>query len=554
VNGQVTGILTVLLFGAGTDYCLFVASRYREELAHAADKHAAMRLAMRGVNEALVSSAGTVLIATLALLLASLRSNQALGPLLAIAIALMLLAALTLVPATLTVLGRASFWPFRPRLSDASAPEQRGIWARIATTVMRHPALTLAATVLLFGVLSLGALGIHPDYDSLQSLPSDRESVEGFELLREGFPAGELALTEAYVVLPAGTSVFDPENLAMVDEVTLRLAEQEIVASVSSPSRPFGADAEFGPDAVLDAVALLPAEVRAAIDTGGGRPGGTPPDPGAPGTQAAGLYSAAVARVSPDREVAVIQVTLDVNPYSDEALAAVPGLRDAARDAAAEAGLAPEAVLVGGETAVSYDTRAAQTRDERVVLPAILLAIGLILGLLLRSVVAPVYLLLTIVLSYFAALGLTVFFFQTVLGQSGIGPGVPFLLFLFLVALGVDYNIFLMARVREETARHGLEQGTLRALARTGGVITSAGVILAGTFAALTTLPLRDLVQLGFAVAVGVLLDTFVVRSLMVPAIVLLLGRWNWWPNHARMEAARGREGRVVAGSANGDG
>lgn len=224
-------------------------------------------------------------------------------------------------------------------------------------------------------------------------------------------------------------------------------------------------------------------------------------------------------------------MTFDENPYGIDAINRIPELRETARNAAAKAGLAPGSVLIGGPTATNYDTKLANDRDERVVLPLILLAIGIVLALLLRSPVAPLYLLITSVLTYFSTLGISTIFFQSVLGQQGVAASVPFYLFVFLIALGVDYNIYLMARIREEMRHNNLHDGTVRALARTGGVITSAGIILAGTFAALMTLPLQVLFQLGFAVSLGVLLDTFVVRSLAVPSVVLLLGRWNWWPS-----------------------
>lgn len=287
----------------------------------------------------------------------------------------------------------------------------------------------------------------------------------------------------------------------------------------------------MGPEQVAAAVAQVPPPVREAIAQGtGGDPGAAASaDPAV--TEAIGLYAASQSMVSPDGNVAHLQVTLDQNPYSLDAIEDFPSIRDTARNAASAAGLDAGDVLVGGETAVAYDTKVANDRDTLVVLPLILLAIGIILGLLLRSVVAPLYLLATIMLSYSATQGISTVVFEDILGQAGVSGGTPFFLFVFLVALGVDYNIFLMARIREETVRHGLEDGTRRALGRTGGVITSAGVILAGTFAALMTLPLQDLFQIGFAVALGVLLDTFVIRTLMVPAIVLLLGRWNWWPS-----------------------
>jgi RND superfamily putative drug exporter len=223
-------------------------------------------------------------------------------------------------------------------------------------------------------------------------------------------------------------------------------------------------------------------------------------------------------------------VTLSENPYSVEAMDLIPDIRDAARDAAEASGLERDAILVGGETAENADTRTANTRDSLVVLPIILFAIMIILGLLLRSVVAAVYLGVTIAVTYFATLGFSVLVFRFVFGWDTISSSVPFLLFVFLNALGVDYSIYLMSRIREEAGQLDLRHATERALVRTGGVITSAGIILAGTFAALMSLPLRDLVQFGFAVSAGVLIDTFVTRSLIVPSIVELLGDRNWWP------------------------
>lgn len=536
VDGQSTGIMTVLLFGAGTDYCLFISSRFREELALVEDKHEAMRRSMRGVGGAIVSAGATILIATVILLLAVLPAYRSLGPVLAIAVALMMAAALTLVPAILTILGRWSFWPFRPKYNPhASRSERAGpVWSRIADVVLRRPVAVLSATVLLLLAMTLGMFEYNPTYDSLESLPSDAESVEGFELLRAGFPAGELAPTDVYVVLDEGQSAFDPEALAAIDAVTAELAGRPDVASVNSPSRPFGAGVPPGPDALIAAIEGLPAEVRESLDQGSG-PGGAAAevDPVSPEAEAIGLYAAAGQFVSADGGVARVELVLEQNPYGGAALDLIPDLRATARDAAAGAGLARDSVLVGGTTAESYDTRAANNRDTVIVLPLILLAIAIILGLLLRSLVAPLYLSLTIILSYFATLGLAILCFKYLFGQDTISSSVPFYLFVFLNALGVDYNIYLMARIREESQRFDLEEATRRALSRTGGVITSAGLILAGTFSALMTLPLQDLFQLGFAVAIGVLMDTFLIRTLMVPSIVKVLGRWNWWPSQA---------------------
>jgi uncharacterized membrane protein YdfJ with MMPL/SSD domain len=537
VNGQATGIMTVLLFGAGTDYCLFISSRYREELLRVDDTHEAMQRAMRGVGEAIISAAGTILIATLALLLALLRSNQALGPLLAIAIAVMLLASLTLVPAILTILGRRAFWPFVPHVDPTHEPaERRGIWSRVAGIVARRPAVVLVSTLALFVLLALGTFTLRQDFDTLSGLPSGTESRAGFELLRKGFPPGDLAPTEAYVVFPSGASVFDAKNLKAVDAITLALADQPGINSASGPSQPIGTAAPVGADQVEEAINMIPAQtrerIRQQISSGAGMGGtGGQAEPIPPEANAGILYAAALSFVSPAGNVARLSVTFDENPYGIDAINRIPELRKTARNAAAKAGLPSGSVLIGGPTATNYDTKVANDRDERVVLPLILLAIGVVLVLLLRSLVAPLYLLITSVLTYFSTLGISTLFFQNVLGQQGVGASVPFYLFVFLIALGVDYNIYLMARVREEMGHDNLHDGTVRALARTGGVITSAGIILAGTFAALMTLPLQVLFQLGFAVSLGVLLDTFIVRSLTVPSIVLLLGRWNWWPS-----------------------
>lgn len=540
VNGQSSGIMTVILFGAGTDYYLFIASRYREELRRQRDKHLAMRAAMRGVSEAILSAGGTLMVTALLLLLADLGSYRSLGPIVAIAIAVMMAAAITLVPAVLSIIGRGGFWPFRPVYDPGSAGSSDSrLWSRIAHLVLEHPARVLTATVVVLTLLIGGMTVFQPSYDSLESLPSDVDSVEGFEALRASFPAGSLAPTSVYVRLPDGTDALDESNLGTVEAIASALAGRDDVVAVAGPTDPFGRGT--GPDlsAVTAAIAAVPQDVRDAIDAAraegaNGPPPGSDIDPASELGQAIGVYASAVRFTSTDGSVARIDVTLNDNPYGNASMDLIPEIRDTARDAAEANGLPRERILVGGETAQNADTRSATNRDELVVLPIILIAIMLILGLLLRSVVAALYLGATIALTYFATLGFSVLIFRVVFGQESVGSNVPFLLFVFLNALGVDYSIYLMSRVREETRRLDTRHATERALVRTGGVITSAGIILAGTFAALMTLPLRDLFQLGFAVAAGVLVDTFVTRSLVVPAIVELLGDRNWWPGTPR--------------------
>ncbi len=496
VGGQATGIMTVVLFGTGTDYTLFVSARYREELGRVQDKTEAMRRTLRGVGGAVASAGGTILLASAVLLLADLRSYQALGPVIAIAVALMMLAAVTLIPALLVVLGRFAFWPFRPQFQEDAGDESASggrIYGRVADFVLARPRVVLLGTVVALGALIGGMALYEPQYETLSSLPSDTESVRSFEIIREGFPAGEVSPVEAYLELPE--PVTSEAGLETVEAVAAALASHPDVASVSGPSRPFGRPPGEGPE--------------------------VPPQ---------ALEQARAPYVSDDGRVARMEVVLAGNPYDAAALDTVPALRDLADTAVREAGLPADAVLLGGEPAEAHDTRAANDRDMLVVLPLVLLAIMAVLALLLRSLVAPLYLGATIVFTYFSTLGLSVLVFTVLLGQDGVSSSVPFFLFVFLNALGVDYNIYLMSRVREEARHADLPRATRHALASTGGVITSAGLILAGTFSALMTLPLQDLFQLGFAVAVGVLMDTFITRTLIVPSLVTLLGRWNWWP------------------------
>lgn len=530
VNGQAQGIATVLLFGAGTDYTLFVTSRYREELRRVDDKHEAMRLTMRGVGEAIASSAGTVLVATFILSFATLRSTAALGPILSIAIGLMLAAGLTLVPAIVTVLGRSAFWPARPSYDpgeqEALHREASGVWGRTARAVTGRPVAFLTASIALFVLFSFGLFQYRGTYDNVSALPQGTESREGFEYLREAFPAGESAPVEVYVVLEDGATVFN--RLNQIGQLTQQLAGYEGVAAVESVTAPLGTNGPVGVQQVAAAVDQVPQDIRAAIDAGDSAPqsGGASDSPRA---QAIGVYAATGEYRSERNNVARFNVVLEESPYAIEQIEQIDEFRSYARSAAKSSGLTGE-VLVGGDTATSYDTKQANESDRLLIIPSILLTIGVILAMLLRSLVAPLYLLATIGLSYVATLGLSTLMFEYVFGYDGVGSAISLFLFVFLVALGVDYNIYLMARIREETERHDLHDGVRIALSRTGGVITSAGIILAGTFGALMILPLRDLFQLGFAVAIGVLLDTFIIRSVMVPAIVVLLDRWNWWP------------------------
>jgi len=467
VNSNATSILIVLMFGVGTDYCLLLVSRYREELHRHADKHEAMARALRRAGPAVLASGSTVVAAMLVLLLADTGSTNALGPVSAIGVAAVLLAGLTLLPALLTAFGRIGFWPRRRVVAyqpDVDVAERRGIWRRFGDRVLQRPALALGGTVALFGAFTLGLLAYQEDYSIGGFFKKDVESVDGFEVLGQSFPQGALGPTSILVQRDGGAATD-----ADLGEVQRRVEGVDGVAAVSEPQR------------------------------------------------------------SEDQAIGKLDVTFNDDPYSEEALARVSTLRDRLE------GLPNGAsALVGAGSAVQQDFNEAAARDNRVIVPVALLVIAIILGILLEAIVAPLVLIATVVASFFGTLGLSIFFFIEVQGSAGVDASLPTFAFIFLVALGVDYTIFLMSRVREEARTHGTREGVLRALSATGPVITSAGVILAGTFSVLMTLPVTFAFNIGFMVAVGILLDTFVVRTIMVPAAVELLGDRIWWPSTSR--------------------
>ncbi|MGV9324795.1 MMPL family transporter [Streptosporangium sandarakinum] len=465
VDGQVQGILFILVIGAATDYALLLTARFREELAATGDRFAAGRVALRRSFEPIVASAATVALGLLALLFSSLTNNRALGPVGAIGIACAALSALTFLPAVLVLLGRAALWPARPRPADAA---DRGIWGRVAALVGRHPRRLWIATLLPLVVLALfaprfNARGVPLD----ETFVNDAPSVAAQATLSEHFPGG--SGQPAVIVAPAGRA-----------------------AAVAEKAR--GVEGVSGAEPV----------------SRNGRPGGDP-------------------KVVDGR--VLIEATLRDAPDGDAAQDTVKRLR-AALDA-------EDGVMVGGYSAQRYDTTETARSDTLLIVPVVLAIILLILVFLLRSLVTPVLLVVTVALNFLATLGVSTLVFTHVLGFTGSDASVPLYGFVFLVALGVDYNIFLMSRVREETARHGAREGVLRGLVTTGGVITSAGVVLAATFAALVVIPLAFLAQLAFIVAFGVLLDTLVVRSLLVPALVRDLGPRAWWPGRLSRAEAR---------------
>jgi RND superfamily putative drug exporter len=532
INGQSSSIMSVLVLGAGTDYALLLVARYREELHHTADKYEAMRTALMSAGPAIFASALTVIAALLCLLIAKVNGTSGLGPIAAIGIACAALSMLTLLPALLTIFGRRAFWPFVPHTPE-TAPraeaisegarrrivEGSGFAALVQVVLACLVVLVLLPLVLINWVLRVISLRRIP---SLIVGPLDRAVFTPYEVRRHKLehtsdathgvwarlgnrisvsPRRVMFGTIAVlVILCAGFASFSTD---LTSEDTYReeveSVEGQDLLNLSFPS---------GTTAPTDVVVANPDKVAAVTEA-------------VEGVSGVEAVSPPVATGPPG---VLVQATLEPNPYSTEAFDLIEPIRDAAH------GAEPEA-LVGGPTAVEFDVRDAASWDSIVIPPIILLVVFLILIGLLRAVMAPLILIGTVILSFLAALGVGYFFFDVVFGFPGSDPSLPLFAFVFLVALGVDYNIFLIARAREETEKHGSEQGILRALAVTGGVITSAGIVLAGTFSVLAVLPLTFLTELGFVVAFGVLLDTFVVRSILVPAIAMTIGDKFWWPS-----------------------
>ncbi|GAA1787678.1 MMPL family transporter [Luedemannella flava] len=456
VSGQSQGIMTVLVFGAGTDYALLLIARYREELRRHRDRHDAMREALRRSSPAILASAATVVISLLCLLAAQLNSLRGLGPVGAVGVAAALLAMITLLPALLVICGRWLFWPFVPRFSEDAAAhdiaEEHGIWQKVAALVGRRPRMLWTVTTAALLLLTIGVTTLTLGLPQSEAFTKEVGSVTGQKLVEEHFPSGTSSPVQIVARSAAATPVADAAK-AVPGVAAVRDAV---------PSRD-------GTWVRIDAVLA------------------DPPD-------------------SPAAERAVDDIRAAVH--------AVPG-----GDA-----------LVGGDTATQLDTARAASHDNRLVIPLILLVVFGVLVVLLRAVVAPLLLIASVVVSFGAALGAAALIFWAI-DYPKIDLSMPLLAFLFLVALGVDYTIFLMTRAREEAATLGHREGVLHALTVTGGVITSAGIVLAATFAVLAVLPLVSLLQMGIIVAVGVLLDTLIVRTLVVPALSLDVGRKVWWPS-----------------------
>jgi putative drug exporter of the RND superfamily len=514
-------LLIVLVLGAGTDYALFLMFRVREEMRAGLACHDAITRSVARVGETITFSAGVLIAALLSLAAASFSLYSGLAAPLAIAIGLMLVAGLTLLPALLAICGRTAFWPSSVKPGAGRA----GWWGGACARIVRRPVATLAAGLVVFCGLAVASAGyLAAGFGGPATAPGGSDSARGNALLARHFP--QTAANPTVIVLRLRQPAWaDPAAVAAAGR---QLATDPVFTSVSGPLNANGTSLTAAQYAALYAAYGPPRAMTASV------PVRVPPAKLA----AYQSYRASGSYVSADGRTISFATSLAAgSPATTAAAEAVPAIR-AAADRAARAAGAP-ASGVTGQAAFTYDVAQLSDGDLWTVIPIAIAVIAVLLALVLRSLIAPLYLIASVVLSYFAALGLTVLLFVNVAGQPGLTFILPFLLFVFLLALGEDYNILVMTRIREEAHHLPLREAVGRALRVTGTTVTSAGLVLAGTFGVLAIVGsgsagaqnVRTIVNVGVGLALGVLMDTFLVRTLLVPSAVVLIGRWNWWPS-----------------------
>jgi len=488
-------LLIVLLLGAGTDYGLFLVFRVREEMRNGLEPKDAVVKALSKVGESITFSAATVAAALLSLVLASFGLYKGLGPALAIGLAVMLLIALTFLPALLAILGRAVFWPSKTTKRDLRI----GLWGRLADRAIERPWAILGLGVVIFGVLSLGLIGYRSAGFGNQSAPKGSDSALGQQVIQQHFPAANN--NPQLLIFRYRESVWnDPAILGLTQTYLTQTGQFKALS---------------GP---LDAngFKLTPLQLQ-QLHTSGTNPA---------------IAQAISQFISPDGHTAQFYAVLKAGPTNSVAATnAIPVVRQALDKVAHQVGAGQSAIY--SSDSVGYDVNKVATNDLKRIIPVVLLIIAVLLALLLRSLVAPWYLIASVGLSYLASLGFAMIVFVHIAGQDGLNFVLPFLMFIFGMALGEDYNILVMSRIREEAHKEKtLKAAVTKAIGITGTTVTSAGLILAGTFTILGLVGGNEQVQqIGFGIAFAILLDTFFVRTLLVPRIVALLGPWNWWPS-----------------------
>jgi RND superfamily putative drug exporter len=509
-------LLIVLVLGAGTDYGLFLVFRVRENLRSGLERKEAVIAAVERVGESITFSAATVVAALLSLLAATFEFYSDLGIPLAIGIVVMLLAGLTLLPALLSIFGRAVFWPSKTQSGTGKA----GVWGRVAVRIIRHPVPTLVSGLVVFGGLAIAAsANTASGFGGQTSAPSGSDSAAGAAILSAHFP--NTSANPTNIIYTLKQPVWD--DLQVVQTARGQLEASGLFTSVAGPLNPNGAT-------------LTPAQLTALHDKLGA-PQSLPATPPAnSGVPAIGyqLYRATALYISPDGRTVQFETGLKAgDPSTTAATNAVPAIRAEAATVMKSIGATDYGV--GGQAPAIYDISSVSNSDLATVIPIAIVVIGFLLALVMRSLVAPLYLIISVGLSYLAALGLSVLVFIELAGDGGLVFFLPFLMFVFLLALGEDYNILVMSRIREEAQHYPLKEAVSRALVATGTTVTSAGLVLGGTFTVFAIVGAQQgsnqFRDVGAGLALGILMDTFLVRTLLVPSTVVLLGRWNWWPS-----------------------
>jgi putative drug exporter of the RND superfamily len=579
--------LVVIIFGVGTDYCLFIVSRFREEVKKS-EPDVAINYSLTHIGPVITASAITVIVAFMCLSLSRFGMNQTSGYALAIGIAITLLAGLTLIPALMSLFGKYLFWP-----GWTSRPHREGrfSWAKVGSWVVRHPYIVALPIIVLLLVPYVAFSEFTQTNDIISQMPKNTESVKGYKLIQEHFPAGELYPLYVLIESPA-EDITNTGSLQSINTIAQSLQNVSGVSRVDYYAAPAGQ---------LSTLALQIRGIATQVGSGTGLENISELQTAGSGLQSlvlqypgitqsqnyqlifadltkvstlagqlsstdqAGLpvllaqmqntLSSAVDSLdglvsefnlttstpftssllstyfSTDKTTARINVILATSPYEPITMDTIDSLRETAGESIGASSLNGSDYLVGGDGAVRADIMITNDADFGIVVGSAVAGIFLVIMILMRSIVAPLYMILTVLLNYGATLGITTWFFSNVMNQSGMIYMLPIFIFIILVALGADYNIFLVSRIREETTRRPLKEAISQSIASTGGVITSCGIILAGTFATLTISPLQMVLQIGAAVATGVIIDTFIVRALLVPAIATLVGKWSWWPS-----------------------
>jgi putative drug exporter of the RND superfamily len=528
-------LLTVLVLGAGTDYNLFLVFRVREHIRRGEAPKDAVVSALTKVGESITFSALTVVAALLSLLFATFQIYSTLGIPLAIGIAVALLAGLTLTPALLAIFGKAAFWPTRNRVGATST----GVWGKIATRILKRPAVALATGVVIFGALATFVTGyVGGGFGGSTTAPAGTDSAAGATLQSKYFPSTSANPTE--LIYKLSTPVWD--NPAPLVAAEQQLKASGVFTTVAGPLNPGGT------------VSISPAQysglhqvVSSAIPSGELPPTMPPavaqalqPVAGNNAAEAYQLYRATTNFVSPDGKTIQFLTGLSAGEASTTAaMNATPAIRTEAAKVAPALHATDNGVL--GQAPIFYDISSISNSDLGTVIPIAIIVIGILLALVMRSLVAPLYLIASVAVSYFAALGTAVLIFIKIGHSGGITFILPFLLFIFLLALGEDYNILVMTRIREEAHKMSLKEAVSKALGITGTTVTSAGIVLASAFAVFAVVggasggsQIRDV---GLGLVLGILMDTFVVRTVLVPCTCVLLGRWNWWPSKLTIDS-----------------